>query len=84
MLTLQTPRFSEDCIFCFQARWQVPEAVLEEIISLNSLDMELYEHAKKIFTQEHLMLKIQQSTVIQHKQLTDQKVCSSIIYCILV
>uniref|UniRef100_A0A0D3GD20 Sulfotransferase n=1 Tax=Oryza barthii TaxID=65489 RepID=A0A0D3GD20_9ORYZ len=72
----------EGANFSKEARRQVPEAVLEQIISLNSLDMELYEHAKKIFTQEHLMLKIQQSTVIQHKQLTDQKgwiemVCSS-------
>nr|BAX24926.1 hypothetical protein [Oryza punctata] len=72
----------EGANFSKEARRQVPEAVLEQIISLNSLDMELYEHAKKIFTQEHLMLKSQQSTVMQHKQLPDQKgwiemVCSS-------
>ncbi|XP_047093263.1 protein-tyrosine sulfotransferase-like [Lolium rigidum] len=47
--------------FTKAARRQVPEAILKQIISLNSLDMELYEHAKSIFTQEHLMLKGQQS-----------------------
>lgn len=60
-----------------QARKLVPEAILEQIISLNSLDMELYDHAKKIFTQEHLMLKAQQSMVGQHGQLGEQKVCSN-------
>lgn len=69
--------FAEDYKLCFQARRQVPEAILKQIISLNSLDMELYEHAKNIFTQEHLMLKGQHSMVGQHKQLSDQKVCSS-------
>jgi hypothetical protein len=61
--------------FCLQARKLVPEAILKQIISLNSLDMELYDHAKKIFTQEHLMLKAQQSMVGQHTQLAEQKVC---------
>ena len=61
-----------------QARKLVPEAILKQIISLNSLDMELYDHAKKIFTQEHLlMLKAQQSMVGQHRQLGEQKVCSN-------
>ena len=36
--------------------------------------MELYEHAKNIFTQEHLMLKGQHPMVVQYKQLADQKV----------
>ena len=35
--------------------------------------MELYEHAKNIFTQEHLMLKGQHPMVVQYKQLADQK-----------
>jgi len=39
--------------------------------------MKLYDHAKKIFTQEHLMLKAQQSMVGQHRQLGEQKVCSN-------
>jgi hypothetical protein len=60
-----------------QARKLVPEAILKQIISLNSLDMELYDHAKKIFTQEHLMLKAQQSMLGQHRQLAEQKVYSN-------
>uniref|UniRef100_A0A0D9WM55 Sulfotransferase n=1 Tax=Leersia perrieri TaxID=77586 RepID=A0A0D9WM55_9ORYZ len=51
----------EEANFSKEARRQVPEAILEQIISLNNLDMELYEHAKKIFTQEHLMLNAQHS-----------------------
>jgi hypothetical protein len=39
--------------------------------------MELYEHAKNIFTQEHLMLKGQHPVVVQDKQLGAQKVWSS-------
>jgi hypothetical protein len=39
--------------------------------------MELYDHAKKIFTQEHLMLKAQQSMVGQYRQLAEQKVYSN-------
>jgi protein-tyrosine sulfotransferase len=60
-----------------QARKLVSEAILNQIISLNRLDMELYDHAKKIFTQEHLMLKAQQSMVGQHRQFGEQKVCSN-------
>ncbi|KAG8076800.1 hypothetical protein GUJ93_ZPchr0006g41044 [Zizania palustris] len=72
----------EEANFSKEARRQVPEAVLEQIVSLNRLDMELYEHAKKIFTQEHLMLKGQHSMDTQHTQLSDQKgwidtVCNS-------
>ncbi|RLN12771.1 hypothetical protein C2845_PM09G03470 [Panicum miliaceum] len=59
--------------FSKEARKLVPEAILKQIISLNSLDMELYDHAKKIFTQEHLMLKAQQSVVVHHRQLAEQK-----------
>ncbi|OQU75868.1 protein-tyrosine sulfotransferase [Sorghum bicolor] len=51
-----------------------PKAIFKQIISLNSLDMELYDHAKKIFIQEHvLMLKARQSIVGQHRQLGEQK-----------
>ncbi|KAF8698192.1 hypothetical protein HU200_035711 [Digitaria exilis] len=63
----------EEANFSKEARKLVPEAILKQIISLNSLDMELYDHAKKIFTQEHLMLKAQQSMVGQHRQLAEQK-----------
>ncbi|KAL6606166.1 hypothetical protein ACP70R_041819 [Stipagrostis hirtigluma subsp. patula] len=59
--------------FSKEARKLVPDAILKQIISLNSLDMELYEHAKKIFTQEHLMLKAQHANVGQHRQLAEQK-----------
>lgn len=35
-----------------QARLRVSEVVLQQIISLNRLDVELYKHAKEIFAQE--------------------------------
>ncbi|OAY67344.1 Protein-tyrosine sulfotransferase [Ananas comosus] len=35
-----------------QARLLVPEAILQQIISLNSLDVELYRHAESIFLQQ--------------------------------
>uniref|UniRef100_A0A453QRB6 Uncharacterized protein n=1 Tax=Aegilops tauschii subsp. strangulata TaxID=200361 RepID=A0A453QRB6_AEGTS len=63
--------------FTKATRRHVPEAILNQIISLNSLDMELYEHAKKIFKQEHLMLKGQHPMVVQQKQSADQIVRSS-------
>ena len=67
-----------------QARKLVPEAILKQIISLNSLDMELYDHAKKIFTQEHLMRKAQQSVVGPHRQLAEQNVCLNSFFCYVV
>ncbi|XP_062233567.1 protein-tyrosine sulfotransferase-like [Phragmites australis] len=69
----------EEANFSKEARKLVPEAILKQIISLNSLDMELYEHAKKIFTQEHLMLKAQHSMVGQHRQLAEQEGWISIV-----
>ncbi|XP_021773324.1 protein-tyrosine sulfotransferase-like isoform X2 [Chenopodium quinoa] len=36
-----------------EARRQVPESVIEQIISLNRLDMELYKYAKKLFAGQH-------------------------------
>lgn len=63
----------EEANFTKEARRQVPEAILKQIISLNSLDMELYEHAKNIFRQEHLMLRGQRPMVVQHTQLAGQK-----------
>lgn len=38
-----------------QARLNVSEAVLQEIKSLNSLDLELYEYAKEIFSKQHTL-----------------------------
>ncbi|KAK3128436.1 hypothetical protein QOZ80_6BG0461690 [Eleusine coracana subsp. coracana] len=62
----------EDASFSKEARKLVPESILKQIISMNSLDMELYDHAKKIFTQEHLMLK-EHTMVGQHRQLAEEK-----------
>ncbi|KAL0436907.1 UNVERIFIED_CONTAM: Protein-tyrosine sulfotransferase [Sesamum radiatum] len=44
----------------YQARYQVPEAIIQQIASLNSLDMELYTYAKNIFKkqQEHAMQSV--------------------------
>uniref|UniRef100_A0A5B7B1F6 Uncharacterized protein n=1 Tax=Davidia involucrata TaxID=16924 RepID=A0A5B7B1F6_DAVIN len=39
--------------FTKEARLQVPEVVLQEIKSLNSLDMELYKYAQEIFSKQH-------------------------------
>lgn len=36
-----------------QARRQVPESVIEQIVSLNRLDMELYKYAQNIFAGQH-------------------------------
>nr|CAD1820857.1 unnamed protein product [Ananas comosus var. bracteatus] len=38
--------------FSKEARLLVPEAILQQIISLNSLDVELYRHAESIFLQQ--------------------------------
>lgn len=48
--------------FSKEARLLVPEKVLQEILSLNSLDVELYKHAQDIFLQQqkHLMQKSQE------------------------
>ncbi|XP_059659432.1 protein-tyrosine sulfotransferase [Cornus florida] len=39
--------------FTKEARLQVPEVVLQEIKSLNSLDVELYKYAQEIFSKQH-------------------------------
>ncbi|KAL0460709.1 UNVERIFIED_CONTAM: Protein-tyrosine sulfotransferase [Sesamum latifolium] len=46
--------------FTKDARHQVPEAIIQEIASLNSLDMELYAYAKNIFKkqEEHAMQSV--------------------------
>lgn len=44
-----------------QARRNVPDTLLKEIISLNSLDMELYKYAKEIFQKQHQIMKLQDS-----------------------
>ncbi|KAJ6833566.1 protein-tyrosine sulfotransferase [Iris pallida] len=47
--------------FSKEARLSVPESVLQEILTLNSLDVELYKHAQDIFLQ-------QQQHFIQHER----------------
>lgn len=46
--------------FSKEARLKVPESVLQQILSLNSLDVELYKHARGIFEQQrkHLAEKL--------------------------
>ncbi|KAL6508783.1 hypothetical protein OROHE_021342 [Orobanche hederae] len=39
--------------FTKEARLQVPEVLIQEIASLNSLDVELYNYARQIFTKQH-------------------------------
>ncbi|KAK9168797.1 hypothetical protein Syun_000937 [Stephania yunnanensis] len=51
---------SDSCNFETQARLGVPEPILQQIISHNSLDVELYKHAQNIFEQQrtHFMEKL--------------------------
>ncbi|KAK9676710.1 hypothetical protein RND81_11G094500 [Saponaria officinalis] len=39
--------------FTKEARQQVPESIINQIISLNRLDMELYKYAQDIFARQH-------------------------------
>lgn len=41
----------DKCIL--QTRTRVPNEVIEQIKSLNNLDVELYKYAKEIFVKEH-------------------------------
>ncbi|KAI3826489.1 hypothetical protein L1987_00537 [Smallanthus sonchifolius] len=43
--------------FTKEARRSVPDNELKEIISLNSLDMELYKYAKEIFQKQHRIME---------------------------
>lgn len=43
--------------FTKEARRHVPEAVLKQITLLNSLDIELYKHAQKIFKRQHQVME---------------------------
>ncbi|KAK9058600.1 hypothetical protein SSX86_023442 [Deinandra increscens subsp. villosa] len=43
--------------FTKEARRRVPDNALEEIISLNRLDMELYKYAKEIFQKRHQIME---------------------------
>ena len=68
--------FRNGCIFCaiqcgnwiLQARLLVPGTVLQQILSLNSLDVELYKHAQEIFMQQQKHLtQNAQDNFMQHQ-----------------
>lgn len=47
----------------FQARLKVPEALIQEIASLNSLDVELYKYGQEIFKKQQAMMQSMVETV---------------------
>ena len=50
-------KYNLSCVFCvIQARLHVSELVLKQIASMNSLDVELYKHAQKIFVRQHQVM----------------------------
>jgi hypothetical protein len=51
-------------IFSKEERKLIPDAVVEDILSLNSLDLELYEHAEMLYAkQKQLFLSLNQPQV---------------------
>ncbi|KAI3696952.1 hypothetical protein L6452_29607 [Arctium lappa] len=56
--------------FTKEARLHVPDALLKEIISLNSLDMELYKYAKEIFEKQH---QIMEQKLLESNQVKPEK-----------
>ncbi|KAJ0810313.1 putative protein-tyrosine sulfotransferase [Helianthus annuus] len=72
--------------FTKEARRRVPENTLKEIISLNSLDMELYKYAKEIFQKKHQIMerKLHDSATPEkgHMMLTNIFPASTIVYFI--
>ncbi|KAF5822796.1 putative protein-tyrosine sulfotransferase [Helianthus annuus] len=72
--------------FTKEARRRVPENALKEIISLNSLDMELYKYAKEIFQKKHQIMerKLHDSATPEkgHMMLTNIIPASTIVYFI--
>lgn len=65
--------------FSKEARLLVPEEVIQEILSLNSLDVELYKHAQDIFLQQqrHLMQKNEDILNQQHVLLPQKEIQGS-------
>ncbi|XP_074303541.1 protein-tyrosine sulfotransferase-like isoform X2 [Silene latifolia] len=55
--------------FTKEARLQVPESVINQIISLNRLDMELYKYARDIFSQQH-------TNIVQKLKLESEEIIS--------
>lgn len=50
-----------------QERKLIPSAVVDEILSLNYLDVELYKHAEKLYAkQEKFLLSMTQLQVFHH------------------
>lgn len=52
--------------FTKEARLRVPESTLKQIMSLNRLDMELYEYAQEIFARQHVrtMQKLETEDIV--------------------
>lgn len=72
------------CIILFalkigQARLHVDEALLQEIESLNYLDMELYEYAQQIFAQQHGRTTLKLSDTVKYP--FSWHVCLLIVGC---
>nr|XP_043609408.1 protein-tyrosine sulfotransferase-like isoform X2 [Erigeron canadensis] len=71
--------------FTKEARRHIPDALLKEIISLNSLDMELYKYAKGIFQKQHQLMeqKLQDSVTPEKWHVMLTKIDSSwiAVYC---
>ncbi|XP_022850974.1 protein-tyrosine sulfotransferase-like [Olea europaea var. sylvestris] len=77
--------------FTKEARRKVPELLLQEITSLNSLDTQLYNYARDIFAKQQALVmqnmvqaKNLPSTVDEHAYLSSGKVLFLVIACLLV
>ncbi|KAL8262991.1 hypothetical protein R6Q59_024340 [Mikania micrantha] len=70
--------------FTKEARRRVPDNALKEIISLNSLDMELYKYAKEIFQKKHQIMeqKLHDSLTPEngHRMLMDSIPAWTVVY----
>ncbi|XP_071690360.1 protein-tyrosine sulfotransferase-like isoform X2 [Rutidosis leptorrhynchoides] len=65
--------------FTKEARRHIPDALLKKIISVNSLDMELYKYAKGIFQKQHQLMehRLQNSAAPEKWQVTLTNIDSS-------
>lgn len=63
-----------------QERELIPSIVVDEIINLNNLDMELYEHAKILFAKEQRHLTANTtSQVLLLNSISFQNGCLSVV-----
>ncbi|XP_010253702.1 PREDICTED: protein-tyrosine sulfotransferase isoform X2 [Nelumbo nucifera] len=71
--------------FSKEARRQVPEAVLKQIMSLNSLDVELYKYAQGIFFQQQkdLMEKERQKSALSSSHAAQWKISLLVVTVLL-